>query len=210
MRPIDLKYFACMCFAATILSAASTTTVTLVNAGVPPEVDSGGYYVGPYTLNLQGTNIAALCIDFSDQSTVGAVWQANLSNLAGSIANTYHPNSLQQYEEAAWLYSQIILPNADRLDIQHAAWALLDPQYTINSAAQQWVDLAEQNYTTVLLGNFIIISDVSTVSTHEQEFIIDPSAFAPEPGTFALAALALLLAALGSRRFRGLRRRLRS
>jgi hypothetical protein len=55
-----------------------------------------------------------------------------------------------QYEEEAYLFSLITQPGADRIDIQHAAWAITGG-YTANSAAQHYVDLAAANYSTLNL-----------------------------------------------------------
>lgn len=185
--------------AAGILSATPIQTVSadVVNAGTKL-VDSNGYYVGPYTLNVNGTNYAALCVDFQDVATLGQTYSAYESQLNGSLADTYHPTWSTQYKEEAYLMSLILQPGADRIDIQHAAWAITDSSYHANSAAQAFINLAVANYSTLDLSKFDIISGTSQGCNRAQEFIIDPSAnvATPEPASMLLMGGGLAIAGL--------------
>jgi hypothetical protein len=186
--------------AGSALLAAPMTRVTLINSG-HPLLGDGSYYVGPYTLQINGRNESVLCIDFVDQSKPGAQWNAYLSMLGGNLASTYHPAELVQYREEAYLFSLITERNADRVDIQHAAWAILDTAYKANKAAEKWVVEAEQNYQTINPGAFEIISEApGEKGPREQEFI--GAVAVPEPALLSLLAglMMISLSLIGRRR----------
>ena len=191
-----MKLVSMFLLAGAVLSASQiqpipTAQVSLVNAG-SPLMDDGQYYVGPYTLSINGQNVAAMCVDVSDESYIGQTWTAALSQVGGDISSTYHPSETVQYEEEAYLYSLITQPGADRIDIQHAAWYITDTNYSINSAAQGYVTQAQNDYSQINFSNYEIVS--STTSPHAQEFMV---ANAPEPASLTLFSAGLLLGAFG-------------
>ncbi len=190
-----MKLFSIFLLAGAVLSAApiGTTRVTLVNAG-SPLVDDGHYYVGPYTLSINGSNIAAMCVDVLDESNVGDSWVASLSQVGGDISSTYRPTEAMQYEQEAYLYSLITQAGADRVDIQHAAWSVTDPGYAINSAAQAYVTLAQNNYAAMNFSDYELVSSAN--GPHEQEFLV----CTPEPGSLTLLGVGLLLSGFLARR----------
>lgn len=192
-----MKLLACLFLACAAIFAAPLTQVTLVNAG-KPLMDDGSDYVGPYTLNLSDRNVAALCIDFADDIQVGDRWPAYSSSLASSLADTYQPEKFLAYEEEAYLYTLIIQPGADRIDLQHAAWSITDADYERDSAAERWVLQAQQDYRTIDLTKFVIISEApGQKGSRSQEFItMSPTA---EPSCINLMAglMAIGLALLG-------------
>lgn len=191
-----MKLVSLFLLAGALVSAApiATTQVTLVNAG-SPLADDGHYYVGPYTLSINGQNVAAMCVDVLDESHVGDSWLATLSHVDGDISLTYHPDEAIQYKEEAYLYSLITRPGAERVAIQHAAWFLTDPGYAIDAAAQGYVTLAQNNYAGMDFSGFELVS--SSVGTREQEFIVAT----PEPDSIMLlGAGALLLGGIWKRK----------
>ena len=169
-----------------------------------------GFYVGPYTLVVNGETMLGLCVDFYHQSTVGNPWGAFETPVTSTgMNNTYvyqenagNPNvnavTLRTYEEETYLYLHIIaalLPK-DRIAIQEAAWSITDPGFSIsnNREAQLWVAAAENpaNYLHVNLSGIVIYSDVTGIHGGQQEFIAVPVDVVPEP-----AALVFLSGLLG-------------
>jgi hypothetical protein len=150
----------------------------------------GDYYVGPYTISMDGQNYAALCVDFLHQTSTGTTWTAYV-NTSSDYSKVYHPDNLVAYTEEAYLYNLITSKGADRINIQHAAWNITDPNYRINAAAQAFVQQAQANFANVNLAGFQVLS---VKDCNEQEFLIwNPSCAAPEPSSFAMLGGGLLL-----------------
>ena len=175
------------------------TTVTLVNAG--DSVSDGSDYVGPYTLAVDGKNYAAMCVDFNDESYIGASWTANLTDLDSSnFSKTYlgqGKNSGATYQEEAYLFSMLLATHdpATRIDIQHAAWYVTDPAYGLTPGAQTELAIAANNYGSkafqATLEDFEIVSGINTGLGRQQEFIVE--AQTPEPRSLAMIGAGLLI-----------------
>ena len=191
----------------TVLSAAPVT-VTFVNGGNPGESDSRGYPVGPYTLTVNGVNVAAMCMD--DFKYSSGTWEANVTEAnSRDLSNTYLHNgstsvggtkyyNAQIYKAEAYLFSQIIKPDADRVSLQDAAWAIMDPdsyKYVYSSketTVENDIHTALKNAPTFDASAFGIITEAGGDS--QQEFIY--STATPEPASVALLAGGLLMGAL--------------
>ena len=187
-------------FAGSLLTAGplQTTTVKLLNAGNPVVADSHHDDVGLYTLVINGKNVAALCIDFADESVIGSSWTANISQVGGDISDTYHPHSPVVYKEEAYLFSLLAAPgvsNTKRIEVQHAAWSLTGYPYTLNSDEKQYVSDAQNGYKNLSFANYEVVT-ATTDCGRQQEFLIDPAAVAPEPASYALFGLGLGVAGL--------------
>ncbi len=194
-----MKAFLTILFATSALMGAPVTQVTLVNTGNPAQND-GKHFVGPYTLAIDGQNVPVLCIDFLDDTKAGDHWSAYVSDLGLDLGDTYHPDELVEYREEAYLYTLIIKPAADRIDIQHAAWAITDPDYAADAAADRWIAAAEGANATVDAKRFEIVSEIPKhADPRRQEFITE---VAPEPYMVDLLGglLATCLAMLRRRR----------
>ncbi len=197
--------------------SATPVNVTLLNAGNPLAVNpTGQFYVGPYTLTLNGIATPAMCVDDFIDNNIGDKWQANVTSVTssdfgktylgnnGETIEGYHATSSQLYTAEAYLFSLITKPGADRADIQEAAWAIMDPKtlsQVFNSEetkVQNYLQAAYDNSPSFDASGYSIISDVT--KNGKQEFIV---ASAPEPASFALFGGGLLAA--GAARF--LRRR---
>jgi hypothetical protein len=188
-----------------------TASVTLVNAG--DGVNDGSYYVSPYTLDINGKNYAVMCVDFLDDSYIGASWTANFTDLSPSttdFSKTYvgqgenSSNAATIYQEEAYLYSMIVNTNdpTQRINIQHAAWSLTDPDYALDAGSEAELQIAEQNYDSPAfqsqLSNYEVVSDISQ-SGRQQEFLMSS---APEPGPVALLGAGLIFITGALRRIR--------
>jgi len=186
------------------LLSAGPVTVTLVNAGKPVLHDSNGVDVGPYTLLLNRMDYAALCIDDKDWSHLNTPWSADLTIVGSSaLSNTYHSSEGTEYEEAAYLYSLITKPGADRIDIQHAAWDIIDNSITSStslaglnlfSGDTSYINEARADYKSLDFADYRIVSSYDKNLGREQEFIIGGNCDAPEPASFALLGAGLLMA----------------
>jgi hypothetical protein len=175
------------------------TAVTLVNAG--DGLNDGSYYIGPYTLAIDGKNYGVMCVDFKDESYIGASWTANLTDLDSTdFSKTYlgnGQNTVNVYAEEAYLFSMLLAAHdpTQRIDIQHAAWYLTDPAYGLSSGAQTELTIAENNYDSkafqATLADFEIVSDFNSGLGRQQEFIVDVAT--PEPYSVAMMGAGLLL-----------------
>ncbi len=92
------------------------------------------------------------------------------------------------------------MAGADRIGLQHAAWALLDPDFAADGTAQKWIVEASEEYGTVDLAGFAIVSEVAGCKgARRQEFL---TAALPEPFfiNFFGGLIAIGLVLLGRRR----------
>jgi hypothetical protein len=200
-----------LCSAA--FAAASPVSVSYVNPGSPGIVDSSNDYVGPYTLKIGNQNVAAMCMD--DFYVTSGSWSADLTQVnSANLSNTYLGNSsykvngtwmtsAQIYDVETYLFSEIIQPKADRVDLQDAAWTFMDEvtghsKHSYSSAVNNDIQNALANYASFNTSDFEIVSEVSPGNHPEQEFIVAT----PEPASFGLLGAALV--ALG---FVGIRSR---
>ena len=205
-----MKFVAIFLLTGALLSASPIAS--LVSAG-NPVLASNGEDVSPYGLTLNGTLYPVLCVDDKDWSSLNSPWNVNVTAISsGSFTNTYNPSEGLEYQEDAYLYSLIVQPAADRIDIQHAAWDIMD--LDITSAAQvttyetagtlsssdgaiTYINQAITGSKTMNFTGYDILSDTDTGRGRQQEFIV---ATTPEPTTFTLLGAGLLLACVGAAR----------
>jgi hypothetical protein len=198
-----MKLFTIFLIAAAALSAAPITEVKLVDAGNPSIVEHSltidgttkwDVAIGPYTLSINGQDVTALCIDFADDSKVGDTWSAYVTPVGSSnLSDTYNPADGKEYEEEAYIFSQITQPGADRTGLQEAAWDIMaygitNSSYKYLIGDNSYIDAALANYDKINLSGYEIISD--TKAGCEQEFLV----CAPEPASVMLLGAGLLMA----------------
>jgi hypothetical protein len=187
-------------------------TFTAVNG-----INDGSYYVSPYqgtmTSNGQNSVVTLFCDDFNNEVNFGQTWHGNVTPLSSSdLSNTRYGNAgdvalltgsnpyystytaSELYAQAAWLTMQfnpyLSTEPAQVIALQYAIWDLFDPNAPSNAGAQAWILSAEQNYDTVNLDNFALVTNVGPLALtgQVQEFIIP----AAEPGAYALLGAGLL------------------
>ena len=173
--------------------------VTLINTG--DGTSDGRDFIGPYTLQIDAKSYPAMCIDFLDDTAVGASWTADFTDLSSkNFSGTYlgnGNNTVKIYDEEADLFAMLLdTTNAmQRTNIQHAAWYLTDHAYSLNSGAKQELKLAEDTYDSKAfqktVDDYEIVSDVDMGAGQAQEFIIRIAT--PEPRSLALIGAGLLL-----------------
>jgi MYXO-CTERM domain-containing protein len=188
---MNMKFLFSFFLAGAIVSA-SPITVTLLNAN-------------PYTLKVDGMNVAGLSVDKNGSNLLGN-WPANITSISsGNFSNTYHPTESVEYKEDAYLYS-LITPS-DRVDIQHAAWDIIDNSITnssqiaglelagklsANDGALPYINDALNGYGSFNFSGYEIVS--SNTECYREEYIISSNCDAPEPTSFALLGAGLLMA----------------
>lgn len=196
-------------FAALLIAGGSTLadTVPATFTGVSG-ASAFGYDVGPYYGTVNGAPVTFYCVDFANDVYIGETWEANLTPLDGSsdLSNTRYggavdlPNALTLYREAAWLTTQYAANPSDEGEIQATIWQLFDRDAPTPSS-DQWLQLAEANYTNLDFSRYEVVTNEGPVTEkgQVQEFIIDPAPV-PEAPSLVLFGTALILANIALRR----------
>ncbi|HKM68427.1 MAG TPA: hypothetical protein VJX70_14750 [Candidatus Acidoferrum sp.] len=180
--------------------------VTMVFQGVNGAND-GQYYVSPYTGSMNGQTVTLFCDDIINDVNFGQTWQANVTNLGTAVgSNNFSQtryggvstsavfvNPALAYEEAAWLTTQFASNPGDLVNLQYALWDIMNPGSRGNGNAdvQNWLLLAGEDYGTINLNNFEIVTNTGTLALtgQVQEFIVQT----PEPGTLLLLLCGMLI-----------------
>ncbi len=214
-----MKILICSLLCSAVVAAATPVSVSFVNPGVPGVVDTdSNYYVGPYTLSINGKNVAAMCMD--DFYETSGSWSANMtaansSNLSATYLGNISYNvdgfqfsSSQIYQAEAYLDSELLKSGADRIHIQDAAWTIMDyvtghtPHSNNDPAVNAILADAAASAHSFNDSSYSIISQVDPGTNAEQEFMVATAV--PEPASWSLLAGAL--AVIGSFCRRSLRK----
>jgi hypothetical protein len=120
-----LKFFLNFLIGGALLMA-TPTQVTVAKAGTPLEGD-GLCYVTPYPSETNGHNVPVLCVHFQDESRVGHVWGANISDVGRNISLTYHPKGTVHRDQEVYLFGHGIVSSANTPDQQKYMTSIPEP-----------------------------------------------------------------------------------
>ena len=189
-----------------------------------------GYGVGPYGAKVNNLTVPVglICDDFTDHVSGTESWTATVETLDFVIANgtgavgtvaagTRFQVATSLYEQVAYLAQQLYAaPTTQYAALQTAIWSILDPgdSTLINlfvagtggttswvSAAQNYVSSHTTAQMTLQFANVEILSPTSIPAGYSkmpQEFIY----ITPEPATYALFGMGIVLLSLGTFRRR--------
>lgn len=184
-------------FLSALLANATPVTIQLTGTS---GISDGADYVLPYFLSINGgAPISAGCYDFSDQVTVGQVWQANELTLTQAVSTGQYssdPNALEDYEMVGVLASMSTATAQDEIDLQHDLWNVFDPDtFTPDAGMSTYLATATAELPTF---NFSGTEYLEGAIPGNQAFVIhnDTLRFpdSPEPGTILTAGIGLMLA----------------
>jgi len=192
------------------IAFASPVTISLISFDGP---FVNGIPTYPYTLQIAGgVPFFGMCDDYYHDGAPGDIWQANITNLGtGNLTYARFASAgLAAYQEAGWILIQTTsTPSSQWPDMNFAVWNIFNPTVPITSQAQNWIDLAILNHSSIAYNQVYIATPVqiNAPPSGDQEFLFHwtypfPPVPTPEPGSIALLTTGALAA------FATLRRRL--
>jgi PEP-CTERM motif-containing protein len=180
-----------------LAGTAVADSVTLTAAG---PANQGGVYVYPYTLQIGSNTYAAICDDYNHEVWVGETWTANIYSFSQYQSGRFGNEGLQNYQEAAWLLSQIPTAGASEIgDINFAVWSIFTPGVPVQSqtgsldGSAYWLTqatiAANNNFYGMNFSNYRIVTPTDNGTGSPQEYLI---ATAPEPSSLLMLGTGLI------------------
>jgi len=116
-------------------SASLAQTVNMTLTGVGDQANAGGVYVDPYVATVGNqTGVSVICDDWTDETSIGESWIANVNTIASVDAHTNTTAPLfgnssvpNVYNEAAYLGAQLLANPTNsnvQIAISYALWEL--------------------------------------------------------------------------------------
>jgi hypothetical protein len=190
-----LRNFGLAVLALAIPLALSAQTMGELTYRSNSGVTSGGTYVGPYSGSWTptGTTFDIFCVDDQHRPGSGSnnpwdVWKTPLNgDMTYTYAYQYWGASADQaqvrYAKAAYLSMQFGSNSTSAWGgIHNAIWDIVVRGETYEPGDNTWIQAAENNYASVALGNWMVLSSPANLQPLEQEFLTQ----VPEPASMLL------------------------
>jgi hypothetical protein len=171
-------------------------------------------YVGPYTVNVNGTPTNLICDDYATSiSTSTPPWTANANTFSQLSQMKFYGNTsfgnnastpAQAYEEVFYLSAQMELlnnPNSNSIAaIHYAIWEIMTPAAQLSAIANaapaataSWLAAATANYASVNTSDFLVYTPNPANASQEFIEVINPqNATVPVPPSLLLLGTGLL------------------
>jgi hypothetical protein len=171
------------------VTQTQTVDVQFINAG--SGVNDGTAYVGPYTLRVDGVETPGTCVSWDLRVAPPWEWTADVY-----LATDFPALLAEDYMAAWWLDLQFAVhqDGATTVAIHHGIWDLFGADY---SDGWQWAALARVNYQLVDPNTFRVLVPVREEYT--QTFMVPVESGVPEPVTWMLVGIGLVLAGMARR-----------
>lgn len=140
-----IKWFglaAAVLFLVSIAQSSFADTLKLTGTSGGSVNIGGGTSVNiyPYNFSVDGSSSTTelMCLSFNREVTDGEQWSVNIDTIAEAAGKS--STLLKEYEEDAWLYSQITPTTSATEDalIQFAVWDILDPSGVQTNSDSEW------------------------------------------------------------------------
>lgn len=196
MKPMLRSLFLIL---ATLLasSIANAASVKLINTASSQA--RGGALAGFYTLEIDGTQLLAMCDDRDTHVSPGDVWTADVygySTINGG-GGKFGPAPVK-YSQVGYLFS--LAPSAsatDQASIDEAIWKIMTPSVVITAAAQPYYnDATNGTHDSFDYTNFMQVVTPRPF-TASQEYLIVPGQVPPASVPLPSALWLLLSGAAG-------------